>query len=145
MDYRIVAAIINCFYERLRPDKPEHETIAKAMLARVKTVNKLQSIVDRKKLIISKYLTSLSSVKDFSFPRFSRDDLQMNITFGVYQVYEALGYIDEHLRKNNDEFMVSVSEDFTFESADTRVVHTKLSSRHKYDLDFDLKGLNLLT
>lgn len=130
-DYRIVAAIINCLYTRLRIDKDTDQAMARAMKDRVKMANTVERLVNRHKLLSHSNFTTLVDQAEIAFPTMTIEDIQLNITYGSYQLEQRIGYINEHFEKNNDFQLFVCDQEFQSESQSYRIVCTKFFSRHR--------------
>jgi len=128
-DFRIVACLINCFYQRLRTDKDNDHMIAQLMKERLTKVNLLERIVNRHKLANLSNFTLLSNELEINFPRLTFEDIDNYITLGKYQLEQGFGYIREHFEKNGD-FQLLICEKL-IDSSSNRIVCTKFYSRHR--------------
>ena len=157
-DYKIVAAIINCFYIKLLSDGDNASNIA------IRMNNKIA----QKNINLDKYWNSIND-KDFmlidannvkDFPKIDQETLRSNITFGSYQLKNSFGCLSEHLIrmsqlskiKNSNSFheeineisMVSILKNGLFE-AETKNLHLtkKLTSLQNLNLEFEEEDLKL--
>jgi hypothetical protein len=95
-DFRISAALINRFHKRLFSDKDNPRLIADQMKSRLKTSNKLESILethglDRKRKTFK--TVEFASIKDF--PKLDFNTIKNNITLGSYQLKQSLSYLND--------------------------------------------------
>lgn len=132
-DYKIVAAIINCLYTRLRLDQDDHQDLARKMKERVKVANAVERIVHRQKLLNHSNFNTPVDQADFDFPVMTIEEIQIRITFGTYQLEQGLGYINEHFEKNGDFQMFVCDQQLNSQTESCRVVCTKFFSRHRSD------------
>ena len=124
-DYRIVAAIINCFYVKLFSDRENAHEIGVNMNNKIK----------QKKHSMEKYWNDFKD-KDFmkidsneinDFPRLDINTLKNNITFGSYQLKNSFGYLAEHFDKNGTLNILLKKNCLK----DENVLSVKIQSRHK--------------
>lgn len=104
-DYRIVAAILNCFYASSRTDIDSEIgiAIAKKMKERENNCNILERIVNRLKLYDLTNLEELSETTRLEFDaKMTIDEIQKEITLGEYQIGECHGYLKKHYNTNGD-------------------------------------------
>jgi hypothetical protein len=129
LDYRIAASIINCFFLRLAASKESDCLMARAMVARLEKPNKLERTLLSRSFVKSNPFVEVASEDLQDFPRLTSKEIEMNITFGEYQLEQGIGYIREHLDKNGDiKLLLSQTE---LNSDSRRIVFCKLHSRHK--------------
>jgi hypothetical protein len=104
-DYRIVAALINCFFPKLYTDD-DNEEIAMRMNTKMtsKTLSLDKYLVNFKKIVFEPI--DACNLKDF--PRLELEVIRKELTFGNNQLKNALSYLAEHFNKNdNIELLVS--------------------------------------
>ena len=81
-DYRVVAGIINCFYNRLVSADPENEIqFARNIESRENQTNHLQRLVSKYKLNRLVNLEELSKETELNFPVLNKEDIKNFITF----------------------------------------------------------------
>lgn len=110
-DYRIGAALINCFFQKIIPNKNDSVQIATSMLSRVKKPNKLSSIVKKPRFQAELKQFVLGDELEQVFPTLTMADLKA-ITLGNYQIDQMFSYCIEHIRgSDNDQFEFFVCPD----------------------------------
>ena len=95
-DYRIAAALINKFHERLIADSDSLE-IASKMIHNLHVDNDLRKFVNTKKLNRTCKYSQINFSDINDFPKLDIESIKNNITFGSYQLKQALSYIAGHL------------------------------------------------
>ncbi|CAG2205759.1 unnamed protein product [Mytilus edulis] len=122
---RIVGAICNKFKPPLITSVEEHCDIARSMLEKSKQPNLLQERVLKDKALgkRSREWVPLHDCKHYdNFPKLTVDYLR-SLTFGVYQLYQAPNYADQHLDNDGD-------IDIFLHTVSSSIVQAKIQSRH---------------
>lgn len=89
-DFRIAAALVNKFFQRLISDKDNGNEIATRMKDKCNEFNELQQEVKRKGLH-KKSLFEDIDVKSFKeFPKLTEEEIKRFITLGSYQLKQSL-------------------------------------------------------
>lgn len=102
-DYRIGAALINKFFQKINPNKDDSREIANAMLARVLMPNSFHDIVSNKSFITTIKAFKNGNVQTLEFPELTKADLK-KISLGSYQINLMPSYCIEHLKANENVF-----------------------------------------
>ena len=127
-DYRNVAAILNCFYLKLRFEKPLDFSLGITMKERVEVTNNLERTVKRYKLDKLNDFIAIDKIDLIDFPRLTIEEIQSHITFGNYQLEQCYGYLREHWNSNGDiQMFLSLRE---YENS-RGIVCCKIHSRHR--------------
>lgn len=98
-DYRIGAALINKFFQKIHPNRNDAHEIATKMLSQVNVPNDLAKLVNS--------FQFQNDIKHFvpgdeftqTFPVLSKEDLK-KISLGTYQISQMNAYCVEHLRSD---------------------------------------------
>jgi len=132
-DYRIAAAIINCFYTRLSNDDQNDILIAKKMKLRMNTPNQLQRLISRNKVFSNS--SKLKDITDsLNFPQLSLEDIVNNITFGKYNINQSKSYIHEYIDKNEKVPLKIV--DHEFDLLPSKILCCKFRSKHSNSVTY---------
>jgi hypothetical protein len=124
-DFRISAALINRFHKRLFSDKDNLPLTVDQMKSKLKTSNKLESILethglDRKRKTFR--TVEFASVKNF--PKLDFNTIKNNITLGSYQLKQSLSYM-------NDLESIEIFEDKkNVLDPNAILIRTRVQSRH---------------
>lgn len=106
-DFTIACALLNKFHTK-RSYNSNSEDIGNKMLALLHQKNELHGIISKsyfKSLLTKKEYTIFNSFHDF--PELTMDDLH-SISFGCYQVKQAMLYAYDHMEMNNNQFQLFV-------------------------------------
>ena len=126
-DYRIAAALVNCFHKRLFSDKEDFQIIVSNIKKNLSKENDLQiNILSSKRHHKSQY-NLLESSKIDDFPQIDLDQIKMFITLGSYQLKQAFCYIAEHI--NNGKYLIMVNKDESL-FHEYKVLLAEIQSRH---------------
>ena len=98
-DLKIACALINCFYTRKLSDIEDSIEIAQEMKKNVSKKNELEKYFKKSAKNLFELLDT-STLNDF--PKLPIEDIRKKITFGWYQINQALSYLAEHFDKNGD-------------------------------------------
>lgn len=110
-DYRIGAALINRFFQKIHPNKHDAEQIAATMLNRVGVENKLAKIVKKQNFQKELKNFTLGDEIECVFPVLTRDELKA-ISLGNYQINQSFAYCVEHIRADaNNSFKFFICPD----------------------------------
>ena len=133
-DYKIAAALINCFYTILESDKDSSVEIVKGMQKKLNhTSNNLDKyLIDFKKLKFEK----INGHSIIDFPRFSIEKIKTSITFGSFQLKSSLSYLAEHLKKNGN-YAIYVSEN-EYRNNGKKILMAKIQSRHINRIEYQI-------
>ena len=124
-DLKIACALINCFFNRKISDIEESKDIAQGMKKKVHEKNDLERYLNKTS---RKHFEKLDSSELTDFPKLSAEVIRKTITFGWYQINQALSYLAEHFDKNGDlEMRVDRSVDIDNEF---KIVSSIFFSRH---------------
>lgn len=101
VDYRIAAALINKYFNRLHSDIDKSSVIVRLMKEKLAiSTNEVQEFVKEHQLHKASQFNKIDDAETISdFPHLSIDDLKM-LTLGSYQLFQSKGYIAEHISKN---------------------------------------------
>jgi hypothetical protein len=129
-DLKITAALINAFNGDFGTSNECNLEIATKMLSRKNTQNKLENIFTQTN--IDKYRKNyiklnINSIPDF--PKLDYNTIHNNITFGSYQLKQAMGYINENFN-NKYSGIELYSDDKEIFDKNTRLIRAKIQSRH---------------
>ena len=94
-DYRIAAAFVNKYFQRLYSDNDNVE-IARKMKKRLDVPNLLSDFVKENKLHKKSLFFKLEAAQINDFPVLSVDDIVNEFTFGNYQINQAKSYLGQH-------------------------------------------------
>ena len=124
-DFRISAALINHFHKRLFSDKDNPRLIADQMKSRLRTSNKLESILethglDRKRKTFK--TVEFASIKNF--PKLDFNIIKNYITLGSYQLKQSLTYL------NNLENIEVFEDKKNVLDPNVTLIRTHVQSRH---------------
>jgi hypothetical protein len=130
-DLRISAALINKYFGDFGVANENELIMSEKMLSKVDKPNRLENIfaitsVDKKRKDYTKI--NINTVPNF--PKLDYDTIVNNITFGTYQLKQALSYIHENF--NNPEYSgieVYTDNSNIFDDT-TRLLRAKIQSRH---------------
>lgn len=109
-DYRIGAALINAFYKKIIANKGNEVAVARSMLSKVESENKVFSVTKTQQFQNQLKHFVECDAEEVRFPTLTYDELK-SITLGIYQVKQMHTYCVEHLRSNNNSFNVFVCPD----------------------------------
>ncbi len=98
-DFKIACAFINCFFNRKLSDVENSKEIAEEMKKKVDEKNELDKYLKKPS---KKLFEKIDSVELTDFPKLSVEFIRKKITFGWYQISQALSYLAEHFDKNGD-------------------------------------------
>ena len=98
-DLKIACALINCFYTRKLSDIEDSIEIAQEMKKNISKKNELEKYFKKSAKNLFELLDT-STLNDF--PKLPIEDIRKKITFGWYQINQALSYLAEHFDKNGD-------------------------------------------
>lgn len=145
-DFRIAAALVNKFFQRMTSDKDNGTEIATRMRDKCREENELQLEVKQKGLHKKSLFEEIKIEIFKDFPRLTEEEIKRFITLGSYQLKQSLGYIAEHMNSNK-KFVVTQSK--SLKLFDKPIIKVQLQSRHKnrtkyrtyVKYDQDLKGV----
>lgn len=126
-DYRIAAALINKYFERLYSDNDDVE-IAKRMKSKLFKKNNLEEYVKQNKLHKKSLYERMDGLSISDFPKLSKEEIISYITFGTYQLRQSLSYLAEHMKEDRFDIMVA-KERLDFEGG--KLLSAHIHSRHK--------------
>ena len=123
-DYKIGAALINCFYSTLTSDKDDCD-----ISARMKENVSLNNNLDKYFLEFKKAkFEKINGYNIEDFPRYSIENIKKFITFGSFQIKSSFSYLAEHMKE------IGYYDIFINESnnkyEDRKVLLAKIQSRH---------------
>jgi hypothetical protein len=131
VDYNIVAAIINCFFQRLMSDGEYGVEIAQKMLEKVNTQNSLEHLVQER--LKPKSFTLLCEKDIADFPRLNEEQIYRDITLGTYQIKQSQSYLYEHFKANGKMtiYISNTHQESTLASTSkTKLLRAKIQSKH---------------
>lgn len=100
-DYRIGAALINRFWNKIEPNKNDAIDIANRMINLVSTPNDLATIVNSAQFQKEIRHFTQGDEAEQIFPALSKEDLK-KISLGSYQIAQMNAYCVEHMRSCED-------------------------------------------
>ena len=98
-DLKIACALINFFFVKKQSDVEDGIEIAQEMKKYLLKKNDLEKYLRRSAKSLFEKI-DMSEVEDF--PKMTADDIKKKITFGWYQINQALSYLAEHFDQNGD-------------------------------------------
>ena len=101
-DYRIAAAIINCFYLRLTNNSSTDIMILKKMKERLTTPYRVLQLIRHEQFFKMNKFSIVNNIINYGFPRLSIKEIEENITLGTYLLDQSKGYLREHFESNGD-------------------------------------------
>lgn len=102
-DYRIGAALINNFFQKIHPNKDDAREIANTMLNRVLMPNNLHDIVSKKIFTTAIKAFKVGNITQLEFPELTLPDMK-KISLGSYQLSLMPTYCIEHLKTHENQF-----------------------------------------
>lgn len=103
-DFSICCALINCYFKTFEPNKEIALDIAERMKSRMHLENKLADKVLCNQF--QRYYRQFESFSEYdSLPQLNEIDL-IYIALGKYQIKQAASYCQDHLKKNDGEFII---------------------------------------
>lgn len=126
-DYRIAAALINKYFNRLYSDNDD-VIIAKRMKAKLFKENNLEKYVIENKLHLKKLYNRIDALAITDFPRLTKEEIISHITFGTYQIRQSLSYLDEHMSEKKYDILVGKE---TLEYDKAKLLLANIQSRHR--------------
>ena len=129
-DYKIGAALINCFGKVVISDKDNGPAIAERMLLKLKeNKNPLIKLYKANELHKKSKFEKLTVSSISDFPRLGREAIQSEITFGSYQLEQGMGYLTEHNSEKGSIQILICSEKYP-KSSRSKIVRADFRSRH---------------
>ena len=112
-DFKIAAALINCFFARNLTDRNNGVEIAKKMNRKLRyKKNPLESYLKQSHRQKNEF-RKIEDSEITDFPSLCEDDIRKNITLGIYQIRQSYGYIAEHMNKTGKyNLMIQIDEKF---------------------------------
>ena len=128
-DFRIAAAIINCYKRRLFSDGDKQLEIAKKMKYLSTKENHLEREIKNLK-INNKYFEQIDATSVSDFPKINDlNQIRENIAIGSYQIKQCHGYLDEFLSMNGRNSLYISGEKFLTKKNNS-LVCAEIQSRH---------------
>ena len=123
-DYKIAAAIINCFYTKLISDKKNTIEIAECMKSKLKKSFHLEKYL----LEIKKDNFQMINTTDITdFPKLNYEMIKNELTCGSYQLKTSYSYLAEHFKKNGKYVILAYTKN---SSDENKIILSKIQSRH---------------
>ena len=130
-DLKIACALINCFYTRKLSDIEDSIEIAQEMKKNVSKKNELEKYFKKSAKNLFELLDT-STLNDF--PKLPIEDIRKKITFGWYQINQALSYLAEHFDKNGD---IEIRIEKKIEHEDNcKIIASNFFSRHSNNCEY---------
>ena len=128
-DFRIAAALVNCYKRRLFSDGDQQVDIAKKMKSLYTKENHLERKVKNLK-INKKYFEQIDETSVIDFPKIKDLNLiRENITLGSYQLKQCHGYLEEFFSMNGRHSLFISGEKFLTKK-NNHLVCAEIQSRH---------------
>lgn len=103
-DFAICCALINCYFKTFEPNKEIALDLAERMKSRMHLENKLADKVLCNQF--QRYYRQFESFSDYDLlPQLNEMDL-IYVALGKYQIKQAASYCQNHLKKNDGEFVI---------------------------------------
>jgi len=130
-DLKIACTIINCFFNRKLSNVEDSKEIAEEMKKKVDEKNELEKYLKKPS---KKLFEKIDSVELTDFPKLSVEFIRKKITFGWYQINQALSYLAEQFDKNGDiEIRIEKS---ICDKTDFKIISSNFYSRHSNNIEY---------
>ena len=130
-DLKIACALMNCFFVKKQSDVEDGIEIAQEMKKNLLQKNDLEKYLRRSSKSLFEKI-DISELEDF--PKMTADDTKKKITFGCYQINQALSYLAEHFDQKGD-FEIRI-EKTTKTDGEHRIVSSNFYSRHSNNCQY---------